>query len=68
LKSKLWRKIENMKTVRNFPGLHVFMGQLTVVGGDSSSIEVYNGSTWEITEQSLDQSFDKGVSNNRFID
>lgn len=38
------------------------MGQLTVVGGDSSSIEVYNGSTWEITEQSLDQSFDKGVS------
>lgn len=61
IESKIWKTIASLNSIVYYPNLHVYKGNLTMFG-TNSTIEVYNGETWEIASESLSKNFERGVS------
>ena len=61
MESRTWRNIASFKSTVAFPNLHVYKGNLTMFG-TGSTMEIYNGVTWEVSSESLGKVFSRGSS------
>ena len=61
MERKTWRAIASFKSAALFPRFHVYKGNLTMFGA-GSTIEIYNGETWEIAVESLEKTLERGMS------
>ena len=61
MESRTWRNIASFKSAVAFPNLHVYKGNLTMFG-TGSTMEIYNGVTWEVSSEPLGKIFSRGSS------